>query len=151
MVKGSEKGYLIAYYSIGSSSKQSRFGHAALVLPPLFITMVFCFGLVLLQANDQRKQQTAASKHTAPKSAKAESTLTTPSSYTTATPLEADTSTGTSSDTTATAPAVTSQTNTATTQNLQSASQHTSSTPAIKQPAAEPKKPLINLPILNKL
>ncbi len=56
------RGYAI--HNTLAAPKQTHTGHAGLVLPPLFVTMVFCFALVLVQQY-QSGTRTAAAKQQA--------------------------------------------------------------------------------------
>lgn len=50
------------------NQSQPRSGHAALVGPPLFLTMVFCFVLILVQQHEAQGTQAAAAKQSSDKS-----------------------------------------------------------------------------------
>lgn len=51
----------LPYYAL-QTSKPSRVGHGVLVLPPLIITVAFCYGFVLMQPHATKHQTTAASQ-----------------------------------------------------------------------------------------
>jgi hypothetical protein len=70
-----------AIYTIGTI-KQTPAGHAGLILPPLFLTLIFCFGLMLVQ------QHQASSRATAKAAYEKAHTKLSPSSLPTITPLE---------------------------------------------------------------
>jgi|GEM_PF-2509972 len=49
-------------YHVLQTSKPSRVGHGVLVLPPLLVTVAFCYAFVLMQPHATKNQSAAASQ-----------------------------------------------------------------------------------------